>query len=170
MKGLLSSLTMGLAVFAFVACSQEANQSAQTSSKQYEITESELNTVAEGSFAKFAIEGMTCQMGCVTTVNKKLKKIDGVISVEIEFDADQKQDYATVIYDASKTDPVKMAEEIESLAKGAYQVVGIEVAKQKTAEASNHPKATEEKKHLFSLSIPNPFEGVLASFGLGLPK
>ena len=50
--------------------------------------------------AEFTIKGMTCAMGCAKTIEKKLAKTDGVLSVKVDFE----NELASVEFDADKID------------------------------------------------------------------
>ncbi|MGY6562510.1 MAG: heavy-metal-associated domain-containing protein [Luteibaculaceae bacterium] len=169
MRVLSSILVTAALGFGIAACSEGDAISNKTSSeKEYTITEVEVNETLEQSVALFAIEGMTCQMGCVSTVNKALRGMEGVSLVEIDFDENNTVDIAKVSYDAKITNPVEMAEKIESLARGAYQVVEITVQKQKVAEKA--PQTQFNDKQNITLSIPNVFEGVISAITRAIPR
>jgi len=59
--------------------------------------------VAEAS-SSFSIDKMTCAT-CPISVKKAMKRVDGVISVEVDY----KTKVATVVYDPSKTTPSEIA-------------------------------------------------------------
>jgi Cu+-exporting ATPase len=48
--------------------------------------------------AEFTIKGMTCAMGCAKTIEKKLAKMDGVLSAKVDFE----NELASVEFDADK--------------------------------------------------------------------
>jgi len=59
---------------------------------------------AETATASFAIENMTCAM-CPITVRKAMEGVDGVRSVEVDFEAKT----ATAVFDPSTTSPADIA-------------------------------------------------------------
>lgn len=67
-------------------------------------------------FAKveFSIEGMTCEMGCAKTIERKMAKMDGVKSAKVDF----KNELAMVEYDEAKV----TAESLEETVKKAGEV------------------------------------------------
>ncbi|SLN71314.1 heavy-metal-associated domain-containing protein [Oceanibacterium hippocampi] len=75
-----SASVTGVGVFSPLAAQSAAEQAARVETKT------------------FAIEKMTCAM-CPITVRKAIERVDGVRSVEVDFDAKT----ATVVYDPSIT-------------------------------------------------------------------
>ncbi|WP_299777711.1 heavy metal-associated domain-containing protein [uncultured Formosa sp.] len=58
--------------------------------------------------AEFTIKGMTCQIGCANTIEKKLSKLDGVKSATVSFD----KKLAMVEYDVSKVNTATLEETV----------------------------------------------------------
>ncbi|MBL4619752.1 MAG: heavy-metal-associated domain-containing protein [Marinicaulis sp.] len=65
----------------------------------------EIAATMEESTQLFAIEKMTCAT-CPITVKKAMGKVDGVQSVDVDFEAKT----ATVVFDPSKTTPEQIAD------------------------------------------------------------
>jgi len=154
------------------ACNESSKEKTVIESS-YAVEEVFVSDASQANQATFIIEGMTCQMGCVNAVDKALRSVNGVTTVQIDFDAEKTQDVANVTFNESETNAIEMAEKIESIANHAYKVVGVKVTKFKAAEANNtnENKETEiEDKKVLSVVIPNPFNGVLSAFGLSLPN
>ena len=63
--------------------------------------------------ATFTIEGMTCE-GCATTVAEAIKRVDGVLAVEVDYESKQ----ATI--GAEACCPVPIDEVKSALAKAGY--------------------------------------------------
>lgn len=59
---------------------------------------------AQEKSATFSIENMTCAT-CPITVRKAMMKVEGVKSVEVDFEAKT----ATVVFDPARTDPDEIA-------------------------------------------------------------
>ena len=51
-----------------------------------ETSKKELDPNASYAKAEFTIAGMTCEIGCAKTIEKKIAKMDGVKSVIVDFD------------------------------------------------------------------------------------
>lgn len=62
---------------------------------------------------KFFIKGMTC-VNCEARIEKELRKLEGVENAKVSY----RQEVAEVGFDASKLDPVRIVEAIESLGYG----------------------------------------------------
>ncbi|MHA7942725.1 heavy-metal-associated domain-containing protein [Formosa sp. 3Alg 14/1] len=58
--------------------------------------------------AEFTIEGMTCQIGCANTIQKKLSKLDGIKSATVDFE----KKLAMVEYDVAKVTPATLEETV----------------------------------------------------------
>ena len=74
-----------------------------------EITTSELDPDATYAKAEFTIEGMTCAMGCAKTIEKKLAKMEGVKSAQVDFD----KKLAMVEFDDSKVTTTSLEETVK---------------------------------------------------------
>lgn len=77
-------------------------------------------TAANVQTASFAIEGMTCAVGCAKTIEKKLAESEGVEKATVDFD----KKLATVTFDKSVQNPTSLTQVIEGVADGkTYKVV-----------------------------------------------
>ena len=70
--------------------------------------------------AEFTIDGMTCEIGCARTIQKKLTKMEGVKSATVDFD----RKLAMVEYDQAKVTP-KTLEETVTKVGDIYKVKDI---------------------------------------------
>lgn len=75
---------------------------------------------------KVEIEGMTCEMGCVTTIRNKVNRIKGVTNFEMDFDAERSSDYSTIQFDSRVTSSADIKNTIEAIAQGIYSVVDLQ--------------------------------------------
>ncbi len=115
-----SILTLALASVLFVGCKEKSNETnlkktAETAAPKVkkEIAAANLQT------ASFAIEGMTCAMGCAKTIEKDLAGLDGVQEAKVDFDTKS----ATVIFDKTVQTPEKLTTVVEAAADGkTYKV------------------------------------------------
>jgi len=62
--------------------------------------------------AEFTVNGMTCEIGCAKTIEKKLAKLDGVKSASVDFN----KKLAMVEYDEAKITPDKLEETVTKIA------------------------------------------------------
>lgn len=65
------------------------------------VSEKQWDPHAVYAKAEFGIEGMTCEMGCAKTIEKKIAKMEGVKSAVVDFD----RHLAMVEYDNAKVTP-----------------------------------------------------------------
>ena len=99
-----------LSVF-FLACKSEPKTEVITVETSEE-TNKNLDSNATYSKAEFNIKGMTCEMGCAKTIEKKLSKMEGVKSATVDF----KNEMAMVEYDVTKANPSSITKVVTSVA------------------------------------------------------
>lgn len=85
-----------------------AAKKANTSTVKKEIPANNLQTV------NFAIEGMTCAVGCAKTIQEKLTHLDGVQKATVDFD----KKWATVIFDKTVHTPETLIKVIQATGDG----------------------------------------------------
>jgi len=75
--------------------------------------------------AEFTIKGMTCQIGCAATIEKKLAKMEGVKSVTVSFE----KELAVVEYDVNTLNTDDITKTVTTAASGdVYTVEGMKTA------------------------------------------
>jgi len=99
-----------LCVF-FLACKNEPKSETITVEMSAETTKN-LDPNAAYSKAEFSIKGMTCEIGCAKTIQKKLASMEGVKSATVDF----KNEMAMVEYDAAKANPMSITKTVTSIA------------------------------------------------------
>jgi len=67
--------------------------------------------------AEFGIEGMTCEIGCARTIEKKIAKMEGVKYAKVDFN----KKMAMVEYDPSKVTPTSLEETVTKVGE-VYKV------------------------------------------------
>lgn len=67
--------------------------------------------------AEFGIEGMTCEIGCARTIEKKIAKMEGVKYAKVDFG----KKMAMVEYDPSKVTPTSLEETVAKVGE-VYKV------------------------------------------------
>ena len=77
--------------------------------------------------ASLGIEGMSCSIMCGGAIKKALEGVHGVISAEIEFDADKDIDIAIVKYSAEEVQDARLVSVVNEIREGAYKVRTVEV-------------------------------------------
>ena len=96
MKALKNILGVVLLTMVIFACKNEAQPEIKTVDTTADVKA--LNPDATYAKAEFNIEGMTCDIGCAKTIEKKLAKLDGVKSAKVDF----ANEMAMVEYDEAK--------------------------------------------------------------------
>ena len=94
-----------LCVF-FLACKNEP----KTIEIEVESTKN-IDPNATYSKAEFSIKGMTCEIGCAKTIQKKLTSMEGVKSATVDF----KNELAMVEYDVAKANPMSISKTVTSV-------------------------------------------------------
>ena len=100
-------------VFLFVfilSCKNEPKTEIKTVETSVETTK-HLDPDATYSKAEFNIKGMTCEIGCAKTIQKKLANMEGVKSAKVDF----KNEMAMVEYDVAKANPMLISKTVTSV-------------------------------------------------------
>ena len=94
-----------------VSCKKDTNPEIKTVETEIneEITQTELDPNTTYAKAEFTIEGMTCAVGCAKTIEKKLAKMEGVKSAEVDFD----KKLAMVEFDDAKVTMTSLEETVK---------------------------------------------------------
>jgi len=105
-----------------LSCNSE-NSDVSTKIEEVEIAKKDIKADVE---IKIEIEGMTCVMGCVTTIKNKVNRMKGVTSFEMDFDTERTSDYATIQFDSRLLSSDDIKHTIEEIAQGIYSVVDVQ--------------------------------------------
>ena len=100
MKTIKSLLTITLVVAFAISCKNEAKPEIKTIETASESI-TKLDPNATYAKAEFTIDGMTCEIGCAKTIEKKMSKMEGVKSAKVDFD----RKLAMVEYNEAKDTP-----------------------------------------------------------------
>ena len=117
MKALRKLVVVILFALVIVACKNESTLEVKTVDVTATEVKAELDPNATYAKAEFTIEGMTCEMGCAKTIEKKLAGMEGVKSAKVDFEAEM----AMVEYDEAKV-TTNSLEEAVAEAGDAYKV------------------------------------------------
>lgn len=109
-----------IATFA-VSCKNDAKPEVKTVDVETEITK-ELDPDATYVKAEFTIEGMTCAIGCAATIQKKITKMDGVKSANVDFE----KNLAMVEYNDAKVTPQSLTDAVSKVSN-TYKVSDMQV-------------------------------------------
>jgi len=75
-------------------------------------SKAEIDPNATYAKAEFTVNGMTCEIGCARTIQKKLAKMEGVKSANVDFD----RKLAMVEYNDAKITPASLEETVTKIA------------------------------------------------------
>jgi periplasmic mercuric ion binding protein len=131
-KSILSAAFLLTLVF---SCKNEPKTEIITVETTVEKPTQKLDPNATYSKAEFNIKGMTCEMGCAKTIEKKLTRMEGVKSATVDF----KNELAMVEYDVAKANPSSITKTVISVAD-TYSVENM----QTVAAFSGSKKACEK--------------------------
>lgn len=111
--------TLSLAIFTLlvaVSCKNDSKAEIKTVEVETEKAQA-LDPNATYAKAEFTIDGMTCQIGCAATIQKKIAKMEGVKSATVNFD----KKLAMVEYDNAKVTPTSLEETVANVSEN-YKV------------------------------------------------
>jgi Cu+-exporting ATPase len=106
MKTLKNILAVTVLALAIVSCKNETQPEVKTVEVETKKdVKAELDPNATYAKAEFTIKGMTCEIGCAKTIEKKLAKMEGVKSAKVDFS----KELAMVEYDEAKVETNDLA-------------------------------------------------------------
>ena len=74
--------------------------------------------------ATLTIKGMSCEVGCAKTIEKKLANLDGVNKAKVNF----KKEIATIEFDKTKIDNALLISTVNSIGDNeTYEVIKLEI-------------------------------------------
>jgi len=118
---MVQKLLLIAVVFAFsTACKNNTEPEIKTvETVSADLTSNTVATDPNINYAKaeFGIEGMTCEIGCARTIEKKIAKMDGVKYAKVDFG----KKIAKVEYDPSKVNPTSLEETVAKVGE-VYKV------------------------------------------------
>ena len=123
-----SILALAFASILFVGCKEKTNETevkemAETTESAAPKVKKEI-AAANLQKASFAIEGMTCAMGCAKTIQDDLADLDGVQEATVDFDTK----LATVSFDKTVQTTETLTKVVEAAADGkTYKVKDMKI-------------------------------------------
>jgi Cu+-exporting ATPase len=116
---MIKKLLLTVVVFVFtIACKNEAAPEVKTvDTESANLTAHTRDQNITYAKAEFGIEGMTCEIGCARTIQKKIANMDGVKFAKVDFN----KKLAMVEYDPAKVSP-KMLEKTVTKVGDVYKV------------------------------------------------
>ena len=136
MEFLKNILSVTFILIILSSCMNDKKAEIKTVNLSSEKINQKLDPNAVYSKAEFNIKGMTCEMGCAKTIEKKLAKMDGMKSANVDF----KNELASVEFDVAKLNT-------SSITKAVSQVSDIySVENMQTIKATSSSNQSLERK------------------------
>ena len=111
---------MAIASIVMIGCKKETEKAKPEATVTATPAAKKPIAAANVQTASFAIEGMTCAVGCAKTIEKKLAESEGVEKATVDFD----KKLATVSFDKTVQNPSSLTQVIEGVADGkTYKVL-----------------------------------------------
>ena len=111
MKTLKNIMALAIMVLITLNCKNEVKPEVKTVDVASETSKT-LDPNANYAKAEFKIEGMTCEIGCAKTIEKKIAKMEGVKSAKVDFD----RKLAMVEYNDAKVTTTSLEETVTKVA------------------------------------------------------
>ena len=113
-------IAIAIASIVMISCKKETETAKPEAATTEALAVKKPIAAANVQTTSFAIEGMTCAVGCAKTIEKKLAESEGVEKATVDFD----KKLATVTFDKSVQNPTSLTQVIEGVADGkTYKVV-----------------------------------------------
>lgn len=124
MKFLKNILSVTFILIIFSSCKTDKKVEIKTIDISSEKISQKLDPNAVYSKAEFSIKGMTCEMGCAKTIEKKLAKMYGMKSATVDF----KNELALVEFDVAKINPLSITKTVNDISN-IYSVENMQIIK-----------------------------------------
>ncbi|MDA8847641.1 cation transporter [Flavobacteriaceae bacterium] len=124
MKFLKNILSVTFILIILSSCKTDKKVEIKTIDISSEKISQKLDPNAVYSKAEFSIKGMTCEMGCAKTIEKKLAKMDGMKSATVDF----KNELALVEFDVAKINPLSITKTVNDISN-IYSVENMQIIK-----------------------------------------
>ena len=124
MKFLKNILGVTFILIILSSCKTDKKVEIKTIDVSSEKISQKLDSNAVYSKAEFSIKGMTCEMGCAKTIEKKLAKMYGMKSATVDF----KNELALVEFDVAKINPLSITKTVNNISN-IYSVENMQIIK-----------------------------------------
>jgi Cu+-exporting ATPase len=124
MKFLKNILGVTFILIILSSCKTDKKVEIKTIDVSSEKISQKLDPNAVYSKAEFSIKGMTCEMGCAKTIEKKLAKMYGMKSATVDF----KNELALVEFDVAKINPLSITKTVNDISN-IYSVENMQIIK-----------------------------------------
>jgi len=103
------------------SCNQNATSNAVQ--KKPQVNTEQQKEVHANHVALVTVEGMVCKMGCGGAIRKGLTEMDGISSVEIEYEDDRSTQLVKVQYDNNEINGKLISDKIEEINDQQFSVL-----------------------------------------------
>ncbi|MDG1014104.1 MAG: heavy metal-associated domain-containing protein [Flavobacteriaceae bacterium] len=124
MKFLKNIISITGILITLSSCMNDKKAEIKTVNLSSEKINQKLDPNAVYSKAEFNIKGMTCEMGCAKTIEKKLAKMDGVKSANVDF----KNELASVEFNVAKLNTSSITKAVSQVSDN-YSVENMQTIK-----------------------------------------
>jgi len=105
------------------SCNQ--NTTSNAVQKKPQVKPEQQKEVHANQVALVTVEGMVCKMGCGGAIRKGLTEMDGISSVEIEYEDDRSTQLVKVQYDNNEINGKLISDKIEEINDQQFSVLDI---------------------------------------------
>lgn len=147
-RSIMKNLWLLSALVFTLSCSDSEKKDEEKEDTQEETSQSQTDQKTDylaNEEAALTINGMSCEINCVSSVKKALNKMDGVTEVTIDFDSEREGDFCSVKYDKNLLNVQSIQSVIESINDGAYKVTESSVK-----EIENDKPQSKSTAYMFS--------------------
>ena len=124
MKFLKNIISITGILITLSSCMNDKKAEIKTVNLSSEKINQKLDPNAVYSKAEFNIKGMTCEMGCAKTIEKKLAKMDGMKSANVDF----KNELASVEFNVAKLNTSSITKAVSQVSDN-YSVENMQTIK-----------------------------------------
>ncbi len=129
-------------IIALAACGEATAPVAEAAANvDRTVNEVAITSGTPVTLADLSIDGMTCAMGCGSTIKSALAKLPGVSGAEVNFTEAGQTNHVVVTYDAAKVSDADMVKAVQAIHNGDYKVVAVGITKQVLKESASDAPA-----------------------------
>lgn len=131
-------------IAALAACGEATVPQTETASNVARtVSEVAINSGTPVTKADLSIEGMTCAMGCGSTIKSALAKLPGVSGTEVNFTEAGQTNHVVVTYDPAQVSDAEMVKAVQTIHTGDYKVSAVVITKQVLKQGASDAPAEE---------------------------
>lgn len=160
-NGTMNKPALFILIAAMAACGEGPVPQPETAANVARtVSEVAISSGTPVTLADLSIEGMTCAMGCGSTIKSALAKLPGVSGTEVNFTEAGQTNHVVVTYDPAQVSDADMVKAVQTIHNGDYKVSAVGITKQVLKQGASEPPAetTEEGQvnaSLESVALPS---------------